>query len=176
VGDVITAVNGKPPSDERAFLRLIATAPVGQKLALHLWRDGKPQDVEVVVKEWPRDQWDLIDAPVSTAIVHHHVAPDLGLALGPLDAASRMNAGVTAGRPGVLITGVAPGSDAAQRGIVAGDVLLRVQDTDVSAPAAANAALAKVRESRHEFVLLLIEPKVHRTPGSEWKVLRLADD
>jgi serine protease Do len=176
VGDVIMHLGTTTPTDERALLRGIATAPIDKPITLGLWRDGKEQTLDVTVKEWPRSQWEAIDAPVSMPASHHHVPPDLGITLAPLDDATRAQSGL-ANRPGgIVVTGVASGSDAAQHGLVAGDVILRVQEKTIATAADAQAAFDSARSAKLPFVLVLIEPKVHRSPGPEWMALRVAND
>ena len=159
-GDVIRHLGTTTPGDERALLRAIATSPIGDNISLSLWRDGKEQDLRVPVKEWPRSQWDLLDAPVSMPAPHHHVPPDLGIALAPLNDANRPQFDTSlAQNNGVLVTGVASGSDAADHGLTAGDIIVRVQDRSVSTPEQVAAALAATRAEKREFVLILVHPK-----------------
>jgi S1-C subfamily serine protease len=123
----------------------------------------------VAVKEWPRSQWDMVDAPVSMPAPHHHIAPDLGIAVAPLDDASK-----AAG--GVVVTSVAPGSDAADHGLAVGDIIERVQGAAVSTPDQVADALAATRAEKREFVLVLVQPKSGTKTSISWKTLRLADD
>ena len=176
VGDVILQVGGKAVADERALLRAIATAPIGEKLGFGLWRDGKQQPLDITIKEWPRQQWDALDAPEEMAASHHHLLPNLGLQLATLDDATRSQYGVTEAKTGAVVTGVTAGTDAAQRGLVPGDVILRVQDKDVASPADAKAALDAARAAKRSFVVALIQQKVHDKPGPEWIALRASDD
>ncbi len=176
VGDVILQVGGKTPSDERALLRAVATAPVGENLTFGLWRDGKQQPLDIAVKEWPRQMWDALDAPDEMANAHHHVAPDLGLRLATLDDATRNQYGVTEAKTGAVVTGVAPGSDAALHGLAPGDVILRVQETPVATPADAFSAIDAARTQQRHFIVALIQAKVHDKPGPEWIALRASDD
>jgi serine protease Do len=164
VGDVILHIDAAAPTDERAILRTIATTPIGENITLALWRDGKPASLTVSVHEWPRAQWETLDPPVSMATPSHGVPADLGITLG------------AAAQTGVLVTGVAAGTDAAQRGLVAGDVILRVQEKTVTNAAEVQAAFQAVRARKREFALVLVDPKVHEKPGPEWIVLRVSDN
>ena len=174
VGDVILRVDETVPTDERALLRAIASTPIGKAIDLGLWRDGKDRSLQVTVQEWPRQKWETIDAPVAMAAPHHNVPADFGLSMAALDDANRARFGVAQATSGVLVTGVAAGTDAAQRGLVAGDVILRVQDKAVANAAEARAALDAARKEPRDFILVLVDPKVHKHPGPEWVVLRVS--
>ena len=77
---------------------------------------------------------------------------------------------------GILITGVAAGTDAAQRGVVTGDVILRIDSKTVSSPGDVKTALDVARADKRDFVVALIQPKVSTKPGPEWVALRVTDD
>jgi len=54
-----------------------------------------------------------------------------------------------------------------------GDIILRVQDKPVAAPADVWAAIDAARAGKREFVMVLILPKVRTVPGPEWVPLQL---
>ncbi len=47
--DVIMALDGRSLGGPREFQRLVSSAPVGKKVAVTLWRDGRQTEVEVTV-------------------------------------------------------------------------------------------------------------------------------
>jgi serine protease Do len=57
---------------------------------------------------------------------------------------------------GVVIGTVNPNSDAAQKGIQAGDVILSIDQAAVATPEAASAAIEAARRARRGTVLLLV--------------------
>ena len=175
-GDVIMHLGTTTPRDERALLRTIATSPIGDKIAFGLWRDGKAQNLDVQVREWPRSQWEMLDAPVSMPAPRHHVPPDLGIAVEPLNDATRAKYGAAVAQNGVLVAGVAAGSDAADHGLSTGDIIVRVQDRVISEPNQALEAFAAARADKREFVLVLVQPKSGDRMGIKWMTLRVADD
>lgn len=168
VGDLILRINDEPPPDERALLRAIAETPIGRDVTLGVSRGDETRKVTATVREWPRKQWETVDPPVTTPVPRRRMQPDLGIDLATQGDAAR--------RSGVIVRSVAANTDAAERGLVAGDVILRVQDKVVSNVADARAAFKAARAEKRPFVLVLIDPKVHRTPGPEWVALRVAED
>jgi len=172
VGDVVLSFNGKKPSDERALLRDIAESDVGATVTLGILRQGKPRDVRITTGEWPRNQWDALDAPLKTQRRKIAIPADLNLTIAPLPAEDRQKLDLTTYKEGVLITGVPKNSDAAERGVQAGDVILRVQDKPVFSKADVLAGVDAVREEKRRYVLLLIWPKVRPVPGPKWVALQ----
>lgn len=174
VGDVIVRYGDDTPSDERALLRDIGETPVGDMVKVVVLRGDTQVTLPVTVDPWPRSQWDQRDAPMTPERPKLTIPPGLGLSLAVIQKGERAKLGLEDGLNGVLITGVLPGSDAARRGAVAGDVILRVQDTPVATPSDVQHALVAVHEEKRPFVMMLVLPKVRKVPGPRWVALRVA--
>ena len=121
-------------------------------------------------------QWDARDAPLPAERPKIIIPPDLGLSLAVLTSPERKNLGLDGVTGGVMVSGVAPGTDPANRGVVQDDVILRVQDKPVATAAEVQAGITEAREKKRDFVLMLIYPKVHVVPGPKWYALRVADE
>ena len=177
IGDVIMTLGASSPGDERALLRQIATAPIGEPLQVGLWRDGRQQTIAIPVMQWPRDRWEVLDPRVSLPVVHEEVPADLGITLTPLNAANRAQYDVKDMPPGfadgVLVSNVATGTDASARGLKAGDVILRVQERTVKDTHDVQQAFDTARADKKDFVLVLVLPKDADKPGPEWLSLRV---
>ena len=176
VGDVVLRFGDKTPPDERALLRMIAETPEGQTSSLTIWRMGQEQVLPVTVAEWPRQLWDKFDLAPKPAPIHWTLPPDFGLTLTDLSDRNRAHYGLDTQQHGVLITGVASDTDAAEHGLVPGDVILRVQDTPVGSSSDVQAQLAAARDAKRSFVLLLVWPKAQTRPGAKWVPLRVGPD
>jgi serine protease Do len=72
----------------------------------------------------------------------------------------------------VVITDVAPGSSAAERGLKAGDVIVEVQQGEVSSPADVQKRIDSVRKADRKSVLMLIQ----RQDGLQWVPLSFGAD
>jgi serine protease Do len=173
IGDVILRYNGSAPSDERALLRDIAQAAVGERIILTVRHDGQERVVPVTVEVWPRNQWDARDAPTQVERPKVTIPPDLGLSLSILGPEERTKMELEDGLNGVLVTNVAPNSDSLLRGMASGDIILRVQDKTVATPADVQSAVDAARAGKRDFVLMLVLPKVRNPPGPKWVALRL---
>ena len=96
--------------------------------------------------------------------------------MASLDAANRAQYGITLTQPGIVVTGVAADTDAAQRGLARGDVILRINAKPVTGPEEVQAALDQARAQKRDFVVALIQPKVSKLPGPQWVALRVANN
>jgi serine protease Do len=175
VGDVITNYNNKNPTDERALLRDIAQTSVGATVPVVLLRGGDTMTVNVTVADWPTTLWDKLHPQEKTAPPRVDVPPNLGLSLQPASFDDvRAQYGLSMQQTGVVITGVAANTDAARRGLAAGDVLLRVQDTEVRTPADVLAVLDQARAQKRSFVIALVMSKKAEPSGRKWMALRVS--
>jgi serine protease Do len=173
VGDIILRFGDKSPPDERALLREIVATSSGQGVTVGVLRNGQDQAIPLTVGEWPKGQGDGPDIPLMPARPRRPMPPDLGLSLTALTAENRARNGLTLDQPGVLVSGVAGNTDAAERGLVAGDVILRVQDAAVGSPREVLQKFDEARTLERNFVLVLVMPKTapsqpQQTPLPKW--------
>jgi serine protease Do len=170
VGDVILRYDGHPPSDERALLRAIAKSTIGQAVPMIVLRAGREQTLQVTAGPWPDPEATVSEQAPKPATL---VPPDLGLSLSVLTADLRARHGLQMQLAGVLVDGVTPGTDAFDRGLLVGDVILRVQDTEVGAPQEVQAAIAAARAKGKAFVMALVLSKAEQLTGPRWIALRI---
>jgi len=121
-GDVITHYDGKTVDEHAGLPMLVASTPVGKTVPVEVVRDGTAKTLEVTVARQAGD--DVRDEP------DEHQGR-WGLALRELRPPERRQRDLEANE-GVLVTGVAAESPAAEAGIKAGDVVLRVNRQPVA--------------------------------------------
>jgi len=178
-GDVILRLDDKAPSDDRALLREINMSPPGRTVRVGILRDGKEIEVPVTLAEWPKMDWEERDAPTKVEQPQVSIPRDLGLKVEPLTPELRAKNELALGWSGVLVSGVEQGTDAAQRGVKPGDVILQVGPAAVLSAEDVQRQVDRLREERQSIALLLILPKhAHDDnpqffPGPTWYAVRL---
>ncbi|MHA1517634.1 MAG: PDZ domain-containing protein, partial [Alphaproteobacteria bacterium] len=139
-GDVIIEVNGNEVKDSRDLARKIAELDPDTKVNLSIVRYGDTREVNMMLGSFPsakklaalqKDEPEDLSQPMK----------DLGLSLAP---AMKIPG---AGKEGVVITEVEPDSDAADKGLKPGDIILQVAGVDVSAPGDVADGIKKVMKS-----------------------------
>ncbi len=148
-GDVITAVEGKAVGYSGQLQQRIAEHHPGDRITLTLYRDRKIVQVPVQLGEAP------INAATTRAAAPAQVAEErLGIQVDVLNAEAAQALGYA--RPGgVVISGVAPGSAAEQRGLGRGLKVVKIDGKDVVRPEDVRAALDAVPAGR--IVSLVVE-------------------
>lgn len=112
-GDVIISLNNKPLTSFAALRADVGTMPIGTKVELGLLRDGKPMTVSVTIQQSTQDK--VQSSNIYTGIEGAEL--------------SNYEAG---GQKGVRIDSVTPGSRAAAIGLKKGDIILGVNQQNIS--------------------------------------------
>jgi serine protease Do len=126
-GDVVTAVNGEPVKDPRDLARRIAAFAPDTTVDVALWREGKATEVKVKLGELPTEQASAAEGTEEDAApapaVEQELA-NLGLSVRPSEDGK-----------GLAIVDVDPDSDAADKGMKAGETITSVNNQEVSSVA-----------------------------------------
>ena len=142
-GDLVLAVNGHAVDSSSDLTRQVGLAHPGEAIRLQVRRDGQTREISVRSGLRPseaalaaNDQGAAAPNPAGGGV--------LGMALAP-------NQG-----GGVSVLGVRGGSDASDKGLRRGDVILRAGQTETASPADLASAAAQARRSGHKDILLFV--------------------
>lgn len=163
VGDIVKTVNGAQVKDQTDLTRRIAEVQVGEKVNLGVWRNGKMVNVAVVAALRPSEDQiaslmngkggsDNGAAPNAPAAA----APVAGLSVKTVTPDSRRAYGLDADAKGLVITDVEDGSDADQKGIKPGDLIVLANNMPVSNPADFARIVDEMKKAGRPSILLLI--------------------
>jgi serine protease Do len=164
-GDVILKVGGRDVTPDETVSYLIANTSVGTRVPLEIIRDGRRQMLQVQVGQRPTEE-ELAkqagggeDDDGQALGEETPVAPGsaLGLSMQPLNAQIIRALNLPADVRGVVITAIDPGSDAAEKGLRRGDVIISVNRQAVTAPSQVVAAVDAARRAGRSSVLLLVK-------------------
>src|SRR4029453_13587396 len=138
-GDVIVAVNGEKIDDSRDLARKIAELHANTDVKLSIVRYGEKAPGDMKLGTFPTSK-KLAALEEDKPDTSGQEMKDLGLSLAP---AAKFPG---AGDEGVVITEVDPQSDAADKGLKPGDVILQVAGVTVSQPADVAAGVKKAMD------------------------------
>ena len=157
---MIVKFDGKPIKESRDLPKLVAATPVGKDIDLVIMRGGKEQTKTVKLgrledgeKVASRDTGEK-DKPESNSPSSQSA---LGLELSRLtdDLRARFQIKESV-KNGVLITSVDPSSNAAEKRLQPGEILLEVNQEPVSDPADAVKKIKALKESGKKTALLIV--------------------
>ncbi|WP_427025915.1 Do family serine endopeptidase [Aureimonas ureilytica] len=141
-GDVITAVNGDTVSSPRELARKVAEFKPGASIDVTVWRDNAAQQIKVQLGnlaslDEASNQGSNSNVPVNPSSLRGY-----GLTLTPSDDGQ-----------GVVVTDVDPDSEAATRGVSAGDTIVAVNGTQVKSQREVEAAIKSASTSGRKAAL-----------------------
>ena len=145
-GDVIVQFNGQPVTGSKELSRIVAATPVGQTVTVRVMRDGKTIDLQAKVGEMEEES--------ATAASNDASHKSLGVAVQNLTPRIAGELGLKK-NIGVVVTGVEPGSAAAEAMIQTGDVIQEINRKPVMNVADFMRKIDKT--SAGDTLLLLIE-------------------
>jgi serine protease Do len=149
-GDVILSYGGKKLSKMRDLPKLVALTAKDTEVEIEIWRDDQNKTLHADIGSNDEPQ-------LASALINDDMSPSLGLSLASLDSKKIEKYGLDENAVGVVIVDVAPNSSAAERGLREGDLITRVDKTEVTSPDDVVNAIASSRESKKDSVLLLVE-------------------
>lgn len=145
-GDTILSVNGTRINDSRDLARQIATFSPGSKVDVKVLRAQREQTIAVTLGTMPSNL-ELAKAVPPGQPQQGPEAAQLGLTVSPSKD----------GKEGVMITDVDAGSDAGQKGIRVGDLILEIGGFPVTGPDDVSKAVREANKLQRKAVLMRIK-------------------
>jgi serine protease Do len=177
-GDVVVAVNGHGVKSSSELTREVAKAQAGDTLRLDIIRDGKRRTIDIRSGVRPserelaaNDNGADREGGAGSSTPGVKAKPILGLALSPLDDAARRSFSIGPDVRGLVVLGVEVASDAAQKGLRKGDVIVRAGDRDVLSGADLAASVDAARKAGRPSILV----GVHRAGRTLFLPLKVAE-
>lgn len=152
-GDIIIEYDGKLISESNELPRFVAVTPIDKKVKLVVYRDGKKQDVYVVIGK-------LKDGDSAAIVSGGNESEKLGITVQELTKELAARLGIKDSKSGLVITEVKPGSLAEEAGIAPGAVIVEINGQRPETVEAFAAIVSKLKNG--DVVRLLLK----RSDGS----------
>jgi len=160
-GDIITHFEGRRIGRSSSLPPLVGRVPVNTDAAVRVVREGRTLELSVNIGELPGAQGSRADASPRT----RGASDPLALSVRPVDRDTRQRLGIDKG--GVLVTEIEADGPAERAGIVAGDVILTIDNTSIDSPREFRALTGRLLDRESVPVL------VQRESGPVWLALKL---
>ncbi|HEX2146590.1 MAG TPA: Do family serine endopeptidase [Pseudorhizobium sp.] len=176
-GDIILRLDGHPVNEMRDLPRIVAESPVGKEVDVVLLRDGQEQTVKVTlgrledsIDEAAESAEDALDPNAETLPNGEETDQQnsdeeqgpveiLGMTLATLDEEQRQAFSIAESVEGVVVTAVQEGSQAANKGLKPGEVIVEVGQDFVDGPAAVKERVDVLKsEGRRNAHLMVADP------------------
>jgi serine protease Do len=155
-GDLVVAINGNAVEDSRDLTRRVAALPAGTTATFTVVRGGSQEQLHAKVGVRKEEQVASNDNPDQPASAPATTAEAMGLGLAAVTPDIRHAFNLGQDVDGVVITKVDPNSDAADKGIQPGDVVVSVANRPVHSPQEMKSRIADAKAAGRTAVLVLI--------------------
>jgi serine protease Do len=157
VGDVVVKFDGKEVKDSRDLPRIVAGTPVGKDVPVVIVRKGKEESKTVKLGRLEDGE------KVQSAAARPNAEPAkpavtsaLGLELSPQTEELKKRYSIKEGTKGVVITKVDPNSNAADKRIQIGELIVEVGQEPVNSPEDVTKRLEALKKEGKKSALLLV--------------------
>jgi serine protease Do len=158
-GDVIVAFDAKSVDKMRELPRIVAATAVDKTVEVAVWRKGKQLTYKLKVAEMKDDETPVAQAdtkPEKPVQVVRTELRGLGTGVTEINDKSRDRYDIPNDIKGVVVMDVDDDADAAAKGLKRGDVIDEIQQTPVTTPAEAQAAIDAAKKGGKTTVLLRV--------------------
>ena len=167
--DVIVSISGEPVKDTWSLQKAVAGHRPGDELTLGVVRGGKPRDVKIKLGETPAQYAGYAEPekkPAETAAAAKQV---LGLALENITPTIAEEKSLPA-KEGVYVKAVEPDSEAAEKGLLPNDVILKINVTEPKTVEDVTNVMKQAKDNGDKYVIVRI---ARVTPDGERQVITI---
>ncbi len=155
-GDIILEINGQMIKDMKALPRIIAENDVGSTAKIKYWRDGKEHITNVTIGELEKaEEEGLLDRPTKSTGTGVDIDA-LGMTVKPIDEALRTEFDIAPSINGLIISNIKPMSEAAQKGLNIGNVIVEINQQPITSPEMIIDIIDKAQKNQRKSVLFLV--------------------
>jgi len=158
-GDIVLNFDGKDVEDMKSLPRIVAETEIDKPVTVEVWRNGRSMKLQVIVGEMEEDiKVSKKVSPQSNEVVTKEVL-ELGLLLSNITEDMRSKFGIPENVSGVLVVNVKSDTDAADKGILPGDIIIEISQNKVYTPGDVSMRVAEEINAERDFALILINRK-----------------
>ena len=154
-GDLVVALNGKAVDDNIALTRRVAALQAGSEASFTIVRGGEKKTLTAKIGQRKEDQVASNDDGGRPS-ADQSTGEAMGLGLASVTPEVRQAYNLDQGTDGVVITKVDPNSDAADKGLEPGDVVVSIGNRAVHTPEDVKNRIADAKSAGRDSVLLLV--------------------
>jgi len=161
VGDVILSFKNKEVETMRKLPRMVAETKAGSSAPITVWRDGKTKKLSVKLGELPVESSLASASKPGSNKESKDLANSeelLGMWVQPLDNEHRKLLGIKDPNvEGLLVMKTDGKSEAAKKGIIRGDIIIKANQEKVSSISDLEKAISRAKSNKRKAILLLLQ-------------------
>jgi serine protease Do len=157
-GDIVLNFDGKIVKDMKSLPRIVAETEIDKPVTVEVWRNGRSMKLQVIVGEMAEDI-KVSEVPQNSNEVVTKEVLELGLLLSNITEDMRSKFGIPEEVNGVLVVNVKSETDASEKGILPGDIIIEISQNKVFTPDDVSMRVLEEINAERDFALMLINRK-----------------
>ncbi|MDD4556754.1 MAG: Do family serine endopeptidase [Alphaproteobacteria bacterium] len=158
-GDVILSFDGVEIDNTKSLSRLVAETKIGKKVKVDYWRGKKRFSTMMLVEEMPKVSKKEEKKISETTEQDLSFIKELGISLAVIDDEKISQYALPKDVKGLVITQVISQSDAANKGLIAGDVIVKIDKKDLFTLEDMKKNISDAKRENNRPILLLVQSK-----------------
>jgi len=163
VGDAILSIGEYEISNVKDFSRMVAETPVGTDLHLIIWRNQEVLPLTVKTANMPKAPSLNSKKDEEKPSENDKIVQNIGISLRELTPEFIKKYKLPPTIMGLLVDGVDVASDAAQKGVKRGDIVVKIDQKEVATTEAALGYIEEAKMENNRPVILLLQNPEHNT-------------
>lgn len=159
-GDIISGFNQEDITSPKDFSTRVAEAKIGSTAEVKIIRNGKPQSVKIKIEELKAEK-PLPSMPKTAEIKQlnedEFLVEELGFKLKPITEETIKQYHLLPNTKGMIISEVLAGSDGAEKGLKAGNVIVKMDKQDIIDIDSVKNCLNEAKMENNRPILLLLQ-------------------
>ncbi len=155
-GDIILEINGRQIKEMKYLPRIVAENEIGAKVEIKYWRNNKIHTTKAIIGELEKAEEEGLLYNTSRSTNGSIYIDQIGVKLIDLNNELRDQYNISQNIEGVLVIEVDPVSDAANKGIYEGVVIMEINQQPISSPKDVLDIVDKAQKSGRKSILLLV--------------------
>lgn len=159
-GDIISGFNQEDITSPKDFSTRVAEAKIGSTAEVKIIRNGKPQSVKIKIEELKAEK-PLPSTPKTAEIKQlnedEFLVEELGFKLKPITEETIKQYHLLPNTKGMIISEVLAGSDGAEKGLKAGNVIVKMDKQDIIDIDSVKNCLNEAKMENNRPILLLLQ-------------------
>lgn len=157
-GDIILSFDGEEIDEMRDLPRLVAETKIGKEVSVTYWRDGREQSAKVKIGELEKAEEEglVASGPRTEKSESGEMIDSVGMTIESISPSDRDQYDIGEETEGVVVSKVEHMSEAAEKGLVPGDVIVEINQQTVNDPEEAADIIRKAEKAGRNSVLLLV--------------------
>lgn len=160
-GDIILTFDGKKINGMRNLPRIVAETEVGKGAEVEVWRDKRKQTMTVTLGQLEQaEENGFLDNAIPglepAPAIQDEPIEELSLSLSAITSELRNMYDLDSEAKGVVVTKVNQNSDASEKGLQEGELIVEVDQEEVTTPDDVKNLLSVARDEDRRSVLLLV--------------------